>query len=64
MKVPVPVVSDQSPCPVLVLKEIVDIVERSRGFDAVAPDLLGVQLEEWFGAHFRTHDARLHAVRP
>lgn len=46
------------------LEEIVDIVERARGFDSVAPDLLGVQLEEWFGAHFRTHDAQLHIVHP
>ncbi|MBK8959269.1 MAG: hemerythrin family protein [Proteobacteria bacterium] len=46
------------------LADIVDIVDRSRGFDTVAPDLLGVQLEEWFATHFRTHDAQLHGLRP
>lgn len=46
------------------LEEIVDIMAKSRGFDEVAPDLLGVQLEDWFAVHFRTHDSRLHGLRP
>ena len=42
------------------LEDILDImadVESPRGYDAA---LLGRRLSDWFTAHFRTHDAKLH----
>jgi hemerythrin-like metal-binding protein len=39
------------------LRDIMDRADQDR--DSVAGALVGT-LEEWFAAHFRTHDARLH----
>lgn len=38
--------------------DIADGVDAVRGYD---PEALAARLAEWFGAHFRSHDARLHA---
>jgi hemerythrin len=39
------------------IREIMDRQELGGGYDAAS---LGATLEQWFGEHFRTHDARLH----
>jgi hemerythrin len=41
------------------IREIMDRYELHGRYDARA---LGTALEEWFGEHFRTRDARLHAA--
>ena len=43
------------------LDEIRDIMDESEAAEPEAlAAALGPRLERWFGAHFRTHDARLH----
>ena len=39
------------------LRDIMDAVELDRDIDN---EELGSVLEQWFGNHFQTHDARLH----
>jgi hemerythrin-like metal-binding protein len=39
------------------IRDLMDRFEDDQGFDERA---LAQQLDEWFSAHFRSHDARLH----
>ena len=41
------------------IRDIMDGYELTGRYDASS---LGAALEDWFGEHFRTHDARLHAA--
>jgi len=43
------------------IRDIMDEFERSRRYD---DRLLSERLGNWFGLHFRTHDARLHKHLP
>ena len=45
------------------LEEIRGIIENYAEAYTLAPDLLGINLEDWFMVHFRTHDARLHGLQ-
>jgi len=42
------------------LDEILDIMDGVAAQEGYAPGALGAALAEWFGRHFRTHDADLH----
>lgn len=42
------------------LDEILDIMDGVAATSTYSPDALSAALAEWFGAHFRTHDAELH----
>ncbi|MCK6451975.1 MAG: bacteriohemerythrin [Alphaproteobacteria bacterium] len=45
----------------ILLDEIRDIMDAyERGDYAAGPDALGHRLADWFGQHFRSHDARFH----
>jgi hemerythrin-like metal-binding protein len=45
----------------ILLDEIRDIMDaQDRGSAEASPDVLGGRLADWFGLHFRTHDARFH----
>ena len=41
---------------------ILNMIDDYREVYALAPDLLGIRIENWFMVHFRTHDARLHGI--
>ncbi len=41
------------------IRDIMDDFEREHRYDSSS---LGAVLSAWFGGHFRTHDARLHAA--
>jgi len=43
------------------LRDIMDVVEDDGTFDERQ---LSIDLNRWFGDHFRTHDAKLHRSRP
>lgn len=43
------------------LDDLLDIMDAAAAGD-FEPDALGARLDAWFGVHFRTHDARLHAL--
>ena len=43
------------------IRDIMDRVEDDGSFDEAR---LSSELEAWFSEHFRTHDAKLHAVFP
>ena len=42
------------------LDEILDIMDDVAAGDGYVPAALGTALADWFGVHFRTHDAELH----
>lgn len=42
------------------LDEILGMIDDYSEVYSLAPELLATRLENWFMAHFRTHDARLH----
>jgi hemerythrin len=42
------------------LDDILDIADAVDSAQRYEPAALAARLEEWFGAHFRSHDARLH----
>jgi hemerythrin len=42
------------------LDDILDIIDEVHACGRYEPDALATRLSEWFGIHFRTHDARLH----
>lgn len=42
------------------LDDILDMMDEVRASDHYDPEPLSQRLSEWFGEHFRTHDARLH----
>lgn len=44
------------------LDDILRIIRDYRDVYSLAPDMLGIDLEDWFMVHFRTHDARLHGA--
>ncbi len=45
----------------ILLDEIRDIMDAcERGDYGAGPDALGQRLADWFGQHFRSHDARFH----
>ncbi len=44
------------------LGDILNMIDDYREVYALAPDLLGIRIENWFMVHFRTHDARLHGI--
>lgn len=42
------------------LDEILDILDGVAAAQDYSPGALGVMLADWFGVHFRSHDADLH----
>lgn len=48
----------------LLLDDIRDIMDEYEEGGGMAADRFAERLGEWFGTHFRTHDARFHHAMP
>lgn len=48
----------------LLLDDIRDIMDEYEEGGGMAADRFAARLGEWFGEHFRTHDARFHQAMP
>ena len=44
------------------LDDLRDIMDEVAAQDVLDDEALSQRLSAWFGEHFRTHDARLHAA--
>lgn len=44
----------------LLLDELLEIMDGASGEGALEERSLATRLSDWFGVHFRSHDARLH----
>ena len=43
------------------LVDLRDVMDYVSAYGVLDRDAFAIRLTEWFGVHFRTHDARLHA---